>query len=68
MLKEWGLAPEQIKLVSILGSKEGVDHVQAECPGVEIFIGTIDNELTSKGYISPGLGDAGDRMYTTFDS
>lgn len=65
MLTEWGLAPEQIKIVSILGSKTGVEHVQAEFPGVDIWIGAVDDELTDKGYISPGLGDAGDRMYNT---
>lgn len=66
MLTEWGLEPSQIKIVSILGSKTGVEHVTAEYPDVEIFIGAIDDDLTSKGYISPGLGDAGDRMYNTF--
>ncbi|BEI92853.1 uncharacterized protein CcaverHIS019_0504810 [Cutaneotrichosporon cavernicola] len=52
MLTEWGLAPSQIKLVSVLGSKVGVEHVTTEFPEVE-------------GYISPGLGDAGDRMFNT---
>lgn len=66
MLTEWGLEPSHIKIISILGSKAGVEHVTAEFPDVEIFIGAIDDELTPKGYISPGLGDAGDRMYSTF--
>ncbi|CAK9781272.1 PRTase-like protein [Cutaneotrichosporon oleaginosum] len=65
MLTEWGLPPSQIKLVSVLGSKVGVEHVTAEFPEVEVFIGAIDAELTNKGYISPGLGDAGDRMFNT---
>lgn len=77
MLTEWGLAPSQIKLVSVLGSKVGVEHVTTEFPDVEVsrrglepgsyqvFIGAIDSELTDKGYISPGLGDAGDRMFNT---
>jgi uracil phosphoribosyltransferase len=65
MLTEWGLQPSQIKIVSILGSKAGVAHVQEEFPEVDIYIGAIDDLLTDKGYISPGLGDAGDRMYNT---
>lgn len=78
MLTEWGLPASQLKLVSVLGSKVGVDHVTSEFPDVEvslffsttvadrqIFIGAIDAQLTDKGYISPGLGDAGDRMFNT---
>lgn len=77
MLTEWGLAPSQLKLVSVLGSTVGVEHVTTEFPDVEVsfcalclcsyqvFIGAIDAELTDKGYISPGLGDAGDRMFNT---
>ncbi|WWD20200.1 uracil phosphoribosyltransferase [Kwoniella shandongensis] len=65
MLTEWGLPASQIKIISILGSKTGVEHVSAEFPDVEIFIGAVDDELTEKGYISPGLGDAGDRLFST---
>lgn len=36
MLTEWGLAQEQIKLVCILGSRKGIDHIQEEYPGVEV--------------------------------
>lgn len=65
MLTDWGLKQEQIKIVSVLGSKQGVEHVAEEYPEVEIFIGAVDEELTVKGYISPGLGDAGDRLFNT---
>ncbi|KAK8849575.1 uracil phosphoribosyltransferase [Kwoniella newhampshirensis] len=65
MLTEWGLSPSQIKIISVLGSKQGVEHVSAEFPDVEIFIGAVDDQLTEKGYISPGLGDAGDRLFST---
>ncbi|TXT09143.1 hypothetical protein VHUM_02617 [Vanrija humicola] len=68
MLTEWGLAPSQIKIVSVLGSKSGVEHVTAEFPDVEIYIGAVDDELTDKGYISPGLGDAGDRLFNTHNN
>ncbi|OCF37146.1 uracil phosphoribosyltransferase [Kwoniella heveanensis CBS 569] len=60
MLTEWGLKPSQIKIISVLGSKQGVEHVTEEFPDVEIFIGAVDDTLTEKGYISPGLGDAED--------
>ncbi|KAK1923743.1 uracil phosphoribosyltransferase-domain-containing protein [Papiliotrema laurentii] len=65
MLLEWGLTQSQIKIISVLGSTEGVKHVTTEYPEVEIFIGAIDEQLTDKGYISPGLGDAGDRLFST---
>nr|ODN91121.1 uracil phosphoribosyltransferase [Cryptococcus depauperatus CBS 7841]ODN95573.1 uracil phosphoribosyltransferase [Cryptococcus depauperatus CBS 7855] len=58
MLTEWGLKQSQIKMVSVLGSKAGVQNVQDEFPDVELFIAAVDDELTDKGYISPGLGDA----------
>ncbi|KGB77968.3 hypothetical protein CNBG_4055 [Cryptococcus deuterogattii R265] len=66
MLTEWGLEQSQIRIVSVLGSKSGVKNVQDEFPNVEIYIAAIDDELTDKGYISPGLGDAGDRLFNTF--
>ncbi|WVQ96120.1 uracil phosphoribosyltransferase [Kwoniella sp. CBS 9459] len=65
MLTEWGLQPSQIKIISVLGSKQGVEHVAEEFPDVEIYIGAVDDTLTEKGYISPGLGDAGDRLFST---
>ncbi|ORX37878.1 uracil phosphoribosyltransferase-domain-containing protein [Kockovaella imperatae] len=65
MLTEWGLSQSQIKIISVLGSSQGVEKVVSEYPGVEIYIGAVDQELTSKGYISPGLGDAGDRLFST---
>lgn len=58
MLTEWGLTQNQIKMVSVVGSAQGVKHIAEEFPDVEIFIGAVDDELTEKGYISPGLGDA----------
>ncbi|WWC73568.1 uracil phosphoribosyltransferase [Kwoniella pini CBS 10737] len=66
MLTEWGLSQSQIKIISVLGSKQGVLNVSEEFPDVEIHIGAVDDILTEKGYISPGLGDAGDRLYNTF--
>jgi hypothetical protein len=58
MLTVWGLSQEQIRVVSVLGSRRGVDHILKEYPGVQIYTGAVDELLTDKGYISPGLGDA----------
>ncbi|KAM0753754.1 Armadillo/beta-catenin/plakoglobin [Meredithblackwellia eburnea MCA 4105] len=65
MLLDWGLKIENIKLLVLLGSKPGLDKVAAECPGLEIFVGAVDEQLTDKGMILPGLGDSGDRLFAT---
>lgn len=62
-LKEHG-RPEQIHIVSVIGSKSGVDYVRKIFPeNTHLWIATIDEELSSKGYILPGLGDAGDLSF-----
>jgi uracil phosphoribosyltransferase len=54
-----------IKLVCIVGAPEGVRRIQEDHPGVDIFLAALDRELDSSGYIVPGLGDAGDRLFGT---
>ncbi|MGB3367751.1 MAG: uracil phosphoribosyltransferase [Acidaminobacteraceae bacterium] len=54
-----------IKLVSLISCPEGLAAVHEEHPDVDIFIGEIDEKLNDHGYIVPGLGDAGDRLYGT---
>jgi uracil phosphoribosyltransferase len=54
-----------IKLMCIIGAPEGVSRVQAEHPDVEIYVAALDSHLNSHGYIVPGLGDAGDRIFGT---
>lgn len=54
-----------IKLVSLVSCPEGIAAVHEEHPDVDIFIGEIDERLNDHGYIVPGLGDAGDRLYGT---
>ena len=54
-----------ISLVSLIAAPEGVAHVQHEHPEVRIVVASIDSHLNEKGYIVPGLGDAGDRLYGT---
>lgn len=56
--------PKQIHIVSVIGSQEGVDFVQNVFPeNTHLWIAAVDKELNSKGYIIPGLGDAGDLAY-----
>ena len=63
VLKRWGAA--RIKLVNLIAAPEGVDAVQAAHPDVAIHCAALDRELNGKGYIMPGLGDAGDRQFGT---
>ena len=62
-LKE--LSPKSIKFVCLLTCPEGVKTMQAAHPDVPIFTAAIDRELNDHGYILPGLGDAGDRIFGT---
>jgi uracil phosphoribosyltransferase len=62
-LKEHG-NPKQIHIISVIGSRPGVQHVSTVFPkNTHLWISAIDEQLTSKGYIIPGLGDAGDLAY-----
>lgn len=56
---------KSIKLVNLIAAPEGVRVVQEAHPDVDIFIAAIDQRLNEHGYIVPGLGDAGDRLYGT---
>ncbi|QOD60062.1 uracil phosphoribosyltransferase [Polaribacter haliotis] len=64
-IKKYG-TPKEIHIVSVIGSKEGVDFVENNFPeNTKLWIATIDDKLNNKGYIVPGLGDAGDLAYGT---
>lgn len=54
-----------IKLMCLIAAPEGVEVVQKEHPDVEIYLAALDEKLNEKGYIVPGLGDAGDRLFGT---
>jgi uracil phosphoribosyltransferase len=54
-----------ISLVSLIAAPEGIRQIEQEHPDVNIFTASIDSHLNEKGYIVPGLGDAGDRLYGT---
>ena len=51
--------------MSIIGAPEGVKKVQDDHPDVDIFVAAMDSHLNEHGYIVPGLGDAGDRIFGT---
>ena len=54
-----------IKLVCLVGAPEGVEAVKNAHPDVDIYLAALDEKLNEKGYIVPGLGDAGDRIFGT---
>ncbi len=62
-LKEAGA--KHIKLMCIIGCPEGVERIQKDHPDVDIFVAGLDSHLNDHGYIVPGLGDAGDRIFGT---
>lgn len=57
--------PREIHIVSAIACTVGIEYVKRSEPNVKIWCGAIDEELTAKGYIVPGLGDAGDLAYGT---
>jgi len=62
-LKSHGL-PKQIHIISVIGSKEGINYIKDIFPeDTHLWIATIDEKLSSKGYIIPGIGDAGDLAF-----
>jgi len=62
-LKDRGV--KDLKLVTLLAAPEGIQHLARIHPDVHIFTAAIDSHLNTHGYIVPGLGDAGDRMFGT---
>lgn len=63
LLKERGA--KTIKLMCLVAAPQGVEVVQKEHPDVDIYVAVLDDHLNEKGYIVPGLGDAGDRIFGT---
>ena len=62
-LKQEGV--KDIRFVGLVGCPEGVKHLQEKHPDVDIFLACLDEKLNEKGYIVPGLGDCGDRLFGT---
>jgi uracil phosphoribosyltransferase len=63
VLKEWGA--RHIKLLNLIAAPEGVRAVASAHPDVDIYTAALDRQLNERGYIMPGLGDAGDRQFGT---
>ena len=56
---------ENIKCICIMAAPEGIENIQREFPEVEIITAAVDEGINEKGYIVPGMGDAGDRIFNT---
>jgi uracil phosphoribosyltransferase len=54
-----------VRLIALVAAPEGIERLQSDHPDVAIFCAAVDRELNDRGYIMPGLGDAGDRLYGT---
>jgi len=63
VLKDQGA--RTIKLVCVVGAPEGVERIRKDHPDVQIYLAGFDEKLNEQGYIVPGLGDAGDRLFGT---
>lgn len=63
VLKRWGV--KKIKFVGLIGAPEGIAALQKAHPDVPIYLAAVDDHLNERGYIVPGLGDAGDRQFGT---
>ncbi len=62
-LKRWGV--QDIRVLSVLAAKQGVEQFHQDFPEVKVFVAGIDPELNAHKFIVPGLGDAGDRMFNS---
>lgn len=60
--------PREIIFVGILGSRQGIDFLDQHAPNIKLYIAAVDPKLDPNNYITPGIGDMGDRLYTaTYD-
>jgi len=65
MITDWGVPVTRIRLLSILASEDGLKNVESSFPELTVWVAAVDSHLTINGLISPGLGDAGDRLFNT---
>jgi uracil phosphoribosyltransferase len=63
ILKEWGV--RKIKFIGLIASPQGIETLQSRHPDVPIHLAAVDRDLNERGFILPGLGDAGDRQFGT---
>ena len=57
--------PTSVRLIALIAAPEGIERIHRDHPDISIVVASIDRALNEKGYIVPGLGDAGDRLYGT---
>ena len=60
-----GIPVENIKVICIIAAPQGIENIQKKYPDIEIITAAVDDHLNEKGYIVPGMGDAGDRIFNT---
>lgn len=65
LVKERGVVNKQIKVVSAVAAPPALQKLSEKFPGLHVYTGAIDEVVNDKGFIIPGLGDAGDRSYGT---
>ncbi|KAI9222832.1 uracil phosphoribosyltransferase [Blastocladiella britannica] len=65
ILKDWGLAGDRITVVTVVASSEGLESLQKTHPDVTVHVAAVDDILNDAGYVVPGVGDAGDRVFNT---
>jgi uracil phosphoribosyltransferase len=65
IINNLGVSSQNVCFVSIIAAPEGIRHLSASHPDIRIYTGALDERLNEHGYIIPGLGDAGDRMFGT---
>ena len=56
---------QHMRLVNLIAAPEGIARIQKDHPDVDIYVAALDDHLNEHGYIVPGLGDAGDRLFGT---
>ena len=59
------ISPKNIRFVCLVASPQGVEVLQKAHPDIDIYCATVDEKLNEVGYIVPGLGDCGDRLFGT---
>jgi uracil phosphoribosyltransferase len=60
-----GAGATSVRLIAIIAAPEGIERIMRDHPDVQIVVAAIDRGLNERGFIVPGLGDAGDRLYGT---
>lgn len=65
MILDWGIKVENIRFLAVLGSEPGLTRLAETFPDLTIYTAAIDEHLDDKGYVLPGLGDTGDRLFDT---